>query len=146
MEMHSTPLGYGTNNIGEFYAMGIAIERADSITDDSNDPPSVYIISDSELAIGAISQNFKLSNSALKDLARVIKVVWRRLADRTKVTFVWIKGHADLKGNVTADALAGRASRLSSHGDAWRQNHCLTTTFVSTSPSSLDAFLRLRDG
>jgi ribonuclease HI len=146
MEMHSTPLGYGTNNIGEFYAMGIAIERADSITDDSNDPPCVYIISDSELAIGGISQNFKLSNSALKDLARVIKVVWRRLADRTKVTFVWIKGHADLKGNVTADALAGRASRLSSHGDAWRQNHCLTTTFVSTSPSSLDAFLRLRDG
>ena len=131
--------------------MGIALERAEIITDGwsaplSSPPPNVYIISDSELAIGAISRNFMISNPTLKDMARAIKTIWRRLADRTKVVFVWIKGHAELRGNVEADALAGRASRLSDQGDAWRQAHCLTSSFLSLPPSPLDAFLRHRDG
>ena len=129
-EQYSIPLGNGTNNIGEVYGIGTALERADELVDDLHDihspsPINVYIISDSSFAIGAISLNHHINpNPALSPVLSAAKQRWRDLADRVMLHLVKIKAHAGIRGNVVADALAGRASSLSSGVDSWRLRAC----------------------
>ena len=140
MESYSIPLGPGTNNIGELYGLGIALERADELVGlehdiNSPDPTHIYIVCDSSFAIGAVTKNFRVKPSpTITPRLTSVKRRWRNLADRAVLFVVKIKAHANLRGNVAADAQAGRASQLSSADDSWRLLHCRTTSFIYQPP------------
>ena len=139
-ELYSIPLGPGTNNIGELYGLGIALERAGELVDSDHGinspyPTHIYIVCDSSFAIGAVTKNFRVKPSpTITPLLIAVKRRWRDLADRAVLFVVKIKAHANLRGNVAADAQAGRASQLSSTDDSWRLLHCRTTSFIHQPP------------
>ena len=140
MESYSIPIGPGTNNIGELYGLGIALERADELVDydhsiNSPNPIHIYIVCDSSFAIGAVTKNYRVKPSpTITPLLIAVKRRWRDLADRARLFVVKIKAHANLRGNVAADAQAGRASQLSSADDSWRLLHCRSTSFIYQPP------------
>lgn len=100
------PLGIGTNNRAELYALGICLafigrER----------PPSASIFTDSRFAINAITstkppKTYKLEIVNLRKLLAEVKV-------RTEVDLNWVRGHSLFCGNERADFLASLNAKAS---------------------------------
>ena len=104
-------LGYGTNNMAEIFAIGMAIElicKHDAL----RTLGSRYIIlSDSSLAINVIKNGTKSKDS--RELARSVRTKLRGLRIRTQVNFVWVKGHEGISGNEFADTAAAKGASIS---------------------------------
>ena len=96
----ATSLGHGTNNIGELYALGMALR---CIIDS---PPVEFsvIFTDSDYAHGLLERNNRVG------LNRVIILALKRLLLEARATGIvhisWIKAHAGFHGNKMADQLA----------------------------------------
>ena len=102
----STAIKDGTNNIGEFYAIGLAIEAFDT---DAPPDSHLTILSDSRLATLTIEHNAKTNKN--KDLINAIRSIYWRVKHTKNITIHWIPAHIGTLGNETADALAEEGSR-----------------------------------
>ena len=105
------PLGQGTNNIGELFALGMAISM---FVMNSDEGASLRILSDSRLATLLIEYNAHAkANKALVKAVR--RIYWQAKAHRN-IRIHWSPAHVGIEGNEAADVLADEGSRLSSRG------------------------------
>ncbi len=91
-------LGHGTNNIGELWAIKVAVEELE------DRDAKVLIHTDSSYSIGVLSKGWKA-----KANVSLITEIKGLLADCSDVTFVKVKGHSGLPLNERADRLAVEA-------------------------------------
>jgi ribonuclease HI len=106
------PLGRGTNNFGELWAIGMVLNYAELHLASGNFK-SVHIFSDSQYSIGCLSKGFKSIEN--RDLVMGVKTVLRSFPPGF-VEFHYTPGHADVEGNNRADKLAVRGSTASRDG------------------------------
>lgn len=102
LSRHGIPLGHVTNNQAEFLALKHALIgiKARGI---SKQP--IKILTDSQLVVGILSQNWK----ARANLELVMEI--RGLVkDYPRLTFAYVRGHNGNPGNELADSLAQRAA------------------------------------
>jgi ribonuclease HI len=92
-------IGNGTNNIAEFKSILVGLNI---IPDKKNS--EVEIITDSQLAIGILSKNWKAT--ANLELVDELKILLRQFK---KVSFLKVKGHSGETGNEFCNKLAQEA-------------------------------------
>ena len=102
-------LGHGTNNLGELWAAGMALNFIQSFPPPY---PNISLISDSSLVLGLLSHGWK-STSFL-----VLCTQIRSIIDRNHFIIdpIWVPGHYDYYGNELADRLAKIGSGESRKG------------------------------
>ena len=101
-----TPIGnYGTSNLGELYALGIASEYA--LTLDLTHTTHIHTFVDSKWALQALAGSCKVPRYIL--LAQEVKKRYAALRRRAPATLYWIAGHSGNQGGNIADTLATRA-------------------------------------
>ena len=111
------PLGRGTNNIGELYAIGAATAHVNNTLNNFNiDPNHIFYISDSAYSLGCLTKGWQSDTN--KTLIRAVKHLIRDIphADNNTCKWFWTPGHADIYGNNIADKLANEGSSLSKKG------------------------------
>lgn len=106
------PLGIGTNNLAELYAMGICIQEL--IVEHKSSPfPAALICTDSRYVLGALS-----STKTPKSHSTVVSAL-RQLYSRSlhlfKLSLLWVKGHLDIGGNERVDKISKSFARYSSN-------------------------------
>jgi ribonuclease HI len=94
-------LGEGTNQLGEIWAIGGALETMIADMDMGN--VNIHIFTDSEYAIKCITGGYA-SRTHYNIIKHIIALL--RLLPRNAVKFHHIAGHAGIPGNETADGLA----------------------------------------
>ena len=110
------PLGEGTNNLGELWAIGMALEYIIWLFANSTwIIGEIHIFSDSKYSTDALNGISTLKTNialfhAVHEKQRVLEGM------RIKVYFHWCKGHADIEFNEIADNLAGKANVISAAG------------------------------
>lgn len=107
------PIPHGTNNIGELYAVGIAINAITSFINSHRwyiNSPIIFAM-DSQYSIGVLDQGHrpKANIILINELHRRIQILSNY--GHRRITFCWVKAHANNAGNEVADRLAGTASR-----------------------------------
>ena len=111
-------LGQGTNNLGEIWAIGMAIQSLHiSISKRLIATNNTHIFSDSEFAMGALTNSTKINkhNTINYEAITAIKKMIRKFP-RDFIKFHWVPGHAAVEGNERADALAELGSTRSASG------------------------------
>ena len=98
------PLGHGTNNIGELWAIGMAIDYISSSP--ALKSKNITICSDSNLAIGLVAKGW--SSKTNQSLVLLIRKKIREFSNL--VSFIWTPGHEDIPGNEIANRLANIGS------------------------------------
>ena len=140
VESHSIPLGHGTNNTGELYAVGAALQRIEEILDSPphpvyTHPTTARILTDSTFARGVTTLNWELSkNSRLQPLLKSVKARWRKVADRLTLHVDWVEAHTGIAGNELADVEAGKASAASTPADSANLTRGYTGLFIYQPP------------
>ena len=111
----SAALGKGTNNRGELWGLGLALQLAkDLIVRNYALRSEVHIFSDSRYASDAVEE--KTKNTENLALIIAVRKLYRSMLDAGfTIEFHWVKGHSGVAGNETADRLAGEASARSSN-------------------------------
>jgi len=100
-------IGPGTNNLGEAWAIGMALKHFFS-SSHSSAHKFIAILTDSELCIRAIRNGFS-RNDALNVLVQGILSLLRQHPAHY-IKLFWVPGHVDVEGNIKADNLAGRGA------------------------------------
>jgi ribonuclease HI len=117
LDFHAA-LGLGTNNLGEIWAIGMAIQTLQILTDKHLiASTNAHIFSDSEFAMGALTNSTKVNKNNItnyKAITSIKKMI--RMFPRDYINFHWVPGHAAVEGNERADALAERGSSRSAAG------------------------------
>lgn len=100
-------LGYHTNNIGELWAIWLALKTtSQNITPEFRDS-NIRIISDSQYTIGVLSKGWKAKKN-------VELIGWiKNLISKThnNVSFHWVGAHSGVPNNEKADQLASDAGK-----------------------------------
>jgi ribonuclease HI len=111
-------LGFGTNNLGEIFAFGMALEIG--LTAAGQEAPgsgsSYAVISDSTYAIGAITKGYNLSAAPTDPIYLLVQLArgkFRRLRRLVSLKVLWVKGHCDIEGNERADRNASAGVAIS---------------------------------
>jgi ribonuclease HI len=112
----SAALGRGTNNVGELYAIGMALDRVSTEVFEGKITPGTQmaVLTDSEYSLGVLTgtmtpkSNLELINWVKNKLAHVRK--------SNPVEFHWVPGHNGIEGNEKADRLAQDAATRSACG------------------------------
>lgn len=124
------PLGQGTNNLGEVWAIGISLFYLLSLPD-IHMYHEICIFSDSQYAMSVTQGTGKIA--AHKKILSLVRSTLSQLSCLIKVRFVWVPGHAGIFGNERADKISGLFSRAS--------NDVTLPTPFSSSPLSLGSAL-----
>ena len=117
LDFHAA-LGHGTNNLGEVWAIGMAIQALQySISNRLIATSSAHIFTDSEFAMGALTNSTKINKLNPNNYASIVAIKKLiRTFPQHFISFHWVPGHADIEGNERADALAELGSTLSANG------------------------------
>ena len=114
----NAPLGKGTNNFSELWAVGMSLEMILVLREEGRwVDGDVHIFSDSDYSIGGVTGTKKLrTNLGLLKAVREKNDLLGSLG--INVFFHWVKGHADIEFNEFADKLrlAGKANVASADG------------------------------
>jgi ribonuclease HI len=126
------PLGMGTNNIGEFYALGMVFNDAAkrlAITDSSTRHHHVLVASDSELALRVVEGRAHIHDktSVLHTIAQHVITSYRWIRSRVHLHLLKVSSHTGLNGNDRADRVASTAAGRSQPADRWRVTFCQGT-------------------
>jgi len=96
-----------SNNQAELLAIYKALEMINSLNKDRFNPQTAVIYTDSRIAIDSIHNTNNHSYLA-EETRKIITNLDRR---EWKIKFSWIKAHAGILGNETADRIAQEAAR-----------------------------------
>jgi ribonuclease HI len=101
----ATSLGHGTNNIGELYAMGMALKCI------VQSYPVNYscILTDSDYVYGLMEDNNRIKTN--RTLVLAVKDLLFQARRAGRVYIGWIKAHNDYEGNEKADLLAKEGAK-----------------------------------
>jgi ribonuclease HI len=108
-------LGHGTNNLGELWAVGLALQAAHSriLANPHHTYKQLYIFTDSQFTRGILTLGWKSSHHA--GLARVLKQYIRDFP--VHVIVEWVPAHVGITHNERADKLAEQGTKWSAtHG------------------------------
>ena len=97
----SASLGTATNNVGELYAIGLALDLLDEAGVPETSP--VALFTDSKYTHGVLCKGWKAK--ANRDLILGLR---DRLGQRPAAEIHWVAGHVGVEGNERADALANQ--------------------------------------
>jgi ribonuclease HI len=106
------PLGNGSNNQAEIWAIGLACDLIMACGDLGNAP--VEIFSDSKHSILALDYGGK--DQANRALLKTTRSKIANLRKHRNVRIHWMPAHVGFFGNERADALAGKGSKASKKG------------------------------
>jgi len=98
-------LGPGSNNVGELWAIGMALELAAARV--SRAPglyPSLYILTDSQYSIGVLTLGWKVKGD--DTLVKAVKAKIASLATCIDIHIEWVPAHVGISDNEHADHLA----------------------------------------
>ena len=102
----------GTNNIGELYAIWMALDIVNSKFNDKI-KRNIVIFSDSDYSINVLTGKWKIK--ANKELIGWIKNDIKNIENRYNIVWYWVKGHIGIKGNEIADSLANNAAKMAKY-------------------------------
>jgi len=109
------PIDRGTNNIGELYAIAIAINTISHIINTHAHTIShdIVIVTDSQYCIAALCHDRTTNQhtNIIADLRQ--RIITLMNYGRRRVYFTWMRGHHGYAGNEAADHYAGVASSAS---------------------------------
>ena len=141
----STAIKAGTNNIGELYAIGLAIEAFDDTA-----PPgaSLTILTDSRLATLLIEHNAHANTNTA--LVKAVRARYWNTKHTKNIIIRWIPAHIGTLGNETADSLAEEGTRragLPSQGlnPANLNSRIANKKFITDPPKHPNTLKRKRD-
>jgi ribonuclease HI len=112
----SVALGRGTNNIGELYAIGMALERVSSeaLVGTIKPGTQVAVLTDSEYTLGVVSGT--MAPKTNQELINWVKGKLAFVRNTNPVELHWVPGHNGVEGNEKADKLAQDAALRSMAG------------------------------
>ena len=107
-------LGLSTNQCGELYAIGLAINCAMSLPSFKNHAHdfNFHVWTDSKTCYGMLTKKWRCKNRELADLVNSL-VFQFRARKGAKIVFHWCPGHAGIPQNDLADQLANAGSTCS---------------------------------
>ena len=108
----SETLGYHTNNIGELWAIWLALKTTDENMTDDFKSSKIRIVSDSQYTIGVLSKGWAAKKNT--ELIGWIKSLISRI--NNQVSFHWVGAHSGVPDNETADQLASNAGKKVQRG------------------------------
>jgi ribonuclease HI len=97
LEEHATRIGTATNNVAEYRALLLAIERATDLG-----APEVELIGDSELVVKQVKGEYKVKDPAMRELHAAVHRALRGFDS-------WSIRHVRRERNAEADRLVNRA-------------------------------------
>ena len=106
----SAALGHGTNNAGELWAIGIALELAQArLTAHSHPYKQLYIFTDSQFTRGVLTMGWR--SLTHPGLAKALKLSIRNFP--IPVIVDWVPAHVGIDSNERADQLADLGAKKS---------------------------------
>lgn len=110
----SSALGHGTNNAGELWGIGMALELAEArIATHAFTYSQLYIFTDSQYTRGVLTMGWR--SRTHPDLAKALKLLIRGFP--IPVIIDWVPAHVGIDSNERADELADRGAKMSAkHG------------------------------
>jgi len=123
----STALGWGTNNLGEIWAIGLGLSQASLLCSSSPLITEIHFFSDSEFAIGLCSkgwysEDYNCYSSAIRELTRQLSI---------PVSYHKVAAHAGILLNDEADSAAKKGALASKTLDPPRSGSDLKAAFAS---------------
>lgn len=111
------PLGTGSNNLGELWAIGIAFQYLLTLPNHiiSN---NIYIFSDSKYAVDILTRKstYTTYTNIIDLIFTLLSTLTTRLSNPNNLHIHWVPGHVDLFGNERADEAAKKGARRSRSG------------------------------
>ena len=110
----SAALGQGTNNLGELWGLGMALQMARArVTAHPHKHERLYLFTDSQFSLGIITSGWRSRTHSA--LAKMLKLMVRDFP--IPVTIAWVPAHCGIDSNERADKLADRGALTSAkHG------------------------------
>jgi len=108
-------LGLGSNNLGELWAIGMALDIIDHHITHNHNITHAYICTDSQFSLGALTKGWKIK----KHTNIIINIKQRIDLIRHKIHLElhWVPAHVGIQGNEHADFLADRGAHNSKIGN-----------------------------
>ena len=106
----SIPIGVATNNIGELWAIGAALQFCTRSVEDGNFGlgHTFAILSDSKGSVKATGGMQRAQDNIW--LVGAVRRLLKKASEMCTVRIIWVPGHVDLLGNTEADEHAGRGA------------------------------------
>ena len=103
----SAALGHGTNNLGELWGLGMALQMAkERVLSHPDHYNHLYIFTDSQFSLGIVTDGWR--SRSHPDLAMKLKLLVRHFPIPT--TIAWVPAHCGIDSNERADELADRGA------------------------------------
>ncbi len=111
----SAGLGHGTNNLGEIFAITIALQIVEILYKYLYPaPPTTGVFTDSKLSEGYLTRGWAFPEIACQPPATKARRLLRELsAISPQLGIFWVRGHSAIPGNHLADRAADRGATLS---------------------------------
>ena len=114
----TTALGQGTNNVGELFAIGMAI---DAFLQNSAEGQTLHILTDSRYATLLLEHGGVASSNIL--LVRAVRSIYWKAKSHRGIRIHWVPAHVGIPGNEAADTLADDGTLLSKAGHGLTPAH-----------------------